>query len=372
MVSYPNRNTIFYVYVVLQSVLRVKFFCFFTRMFKRICLLTIILSETFLLSAQNSLSNKPAIVVATYQYGDNPRIKNIEPFAFHLEQVAGVKATVKSYSSVHVLLQAMNKGEVDVAFMNTFGYLMLREQTSTYEISAALHLPDEASSVYKSVILTNQQPGCPTLQHAVANAGDNFLILVSPGSTSGNLVPRLKLASMMKDDPELFFVEVQYAERHDVALQNMLKEKYSLAAFGSEEYYKLGPDTVKVCKLWESPPIQLGPVVCRKELPENIRNSLKKALLELHELNPEALESVKAGWTEAKPADRYFEIEDTYYESLINLAGNRYRAMKIIKSFRGEAQDFFFSAFSTESISARIEFWSVTKLTYFPNANRAR
>src|SRR5690242_942627 len=90
-----------------------------------------------LLLAQNSLSNKQTLVVATYQYGDNPRISNIEPFARHFGEAAEVKTVVKSYPSVALLLQAMNKGEVDVAFMNTFGYLMLKEQTSAFEISAA-------------------------------------------------------------------------------------------------------------------------------------------------------------------------------------------------------------------------------------------
>jgi len=187
--------------------------------------ITIILLGSFSLFGQSSLSNTKTLVVATYQYGDNPRLKNIEPFSIHLGEVAGVKTTVKSYASVPLLLQAMNKGEVDVAFMNTFGYLILKEQTSAFEISAALHLPDSAASVYKSVIVSPKENRLRSLHDGVDNAGDYFLILVSPGSTSGNLVPRLKLASMMPDDPELFFVEVQYAQQHDVALQNMLKEK---------------------------------------------------------------------------------------------------------------------------------------------------
>lgn len=302
-------------------------------MFIRICFLTIILLGPFVLGAQNSLSNSQSLVVATYQYGDNPRLKNIEPFSIHLGEATGIKTTVKSYPSVQLLLEAMNKGEVDIAFMNTFGYLLLKEQTNTYEISATLHLPDSAASVYTSVIVSPKENRVRSLQDGIARAGDNVLILVSPGSTSGNLVPRLKLASMMEDDPEMFFLELQYAERHDLALQNMLKEKYALAAFGSEAYYKLGADTVSIIKLWESPPIPLGPVVCKKELPENVKNTLKNALLELNEQNPEALESLKAGWTEANPADRYMIVDDTYYESLIQLAGNRERAMKIIRKF---------------------------------------
>lgn len=299
----------------------------------RICLFVIVFLMPFFSMAQNSLSNTQTLVVATYQYADNPRLQNIEPFATHFGEAADIKTIVKSYPTVHLLLQAMNKGEVDVAFMNTFGYLMLREQNSLYEISAALHLPDDAASVYKSVIVSPRKNGVASLEDGVAHASDNILILVSPGSTSGNLVPRLKLASLMEDDPEMFFLELQYAERHDLALQNMLKEGFALAAFGSEEYYTLGADTLHIDKLWESPPIPLGPVVCKKELPENVKMSLKKALLELQEQDPEALESVKAGWTEAKPADRYIVVDDRYYEGLINLAGNRERAMKIIRKF---------------------------------------
>lgn len=302
-------------------------------MMTRLFSITVILLGSFSLFAQSSLSNTKTIVVATYQYGDNPRLKNIEPFSIHLGEVAGVKTTVKSYPTVQLLLSAMYKGEVDVVFMNTFGYLILREQTNSYEISAALHLPDSAASVYKSVIVTPRDNNFKSLDEATRSAGDLFLILVSPGSTSGNLVPRLKLATVMEDDPEMFFLELQYAERHDLALQNMLKEKFAIAAFGSDEYYKLGADTVKVIKLWESPPIPLGPVVCRKELSESFKNSLKQALLDLHEQNAEALESVKAGWTEAKPADKYMTVDDTYYESLIKLAGNKDRAMKIIRKF---------------------------------------
>jgi phosphonate transport system substrate-binding protein len=284
-------------------------------------------------AAQSSLSSKQTLVIATYQYSDNPRIQNIQPFATHFSEVAEIPTEVKSYATVALLLQAMNNGEVDIAFMNTFGYLMLREQTTDYQISAALHLPSEAASVYKTVIVANKQNRIRTLENGVKNASDNLLVLVSPGSTSGNLVPRLKLASMMDGDPEPAFVEVQYRERHDLALQMALGSEFALAAFGSEEYYKLGADTIKLDKLWESPPIPLGPVVCKKALPDQLKELLQQTLLQLHEQNVVALEAAKAGWTEARPADFFMKIDDTYYDDLINMAGDKARALKIIRKF---------------------------------------
>ncbi len=293
----------------------------------------VLLAITFHGQAQSSLSNSRKLVVATYQYADNPRIKNIEPFAQHLSETTNASVVVKSYPTVHTLLDAMKKGEADVVFMNTFGYLMLREQSPAYEIVAALRLPHKAASVYRSVIVSPKANNITSLNVAVERADDNLLLFVSPGSTSGNLVPRLKLASLMPDDPEKFFVELQYTQRHDAALQQALTETHAIAACGSDEYYKLGADTTKFNVLWMSEPIPLGPVVVKKDLSETLKISIQTALLELHTQNSSALEAIKAGWTEARPADKFVVIDDTYYEDLINLAGNRERAMQIIKRF---------------------------------------
>lgn len=283
--------------------------------------------------AQNTLNNTKQLVIATYQYADNPRIKNIEPFANHFGEAAGVKTVVKSYPTVHELLEAMRKNEVDIVFINTFGYLLSREVTQYYETSATLHLPDDAASVYRSVIVSPKINHTTSLQQAVDRAGDNYLVLVSMGSTSGNLIPRLKLASMLPDDPEKLFVEVQYAERHDAALRLALEEKFAIASCGSDEYYKLGADTAKFDLLWKSDPIPLGPVVVRSGLSENLKKTLQNTLLELREQNPEALEAIKAGWTEARPADVYTVMEEGYYDTMILLAGDKAKALRIIKRF---------------------------------------
>lgn len=302
-------------------------------MIQRLSIFAIFYLHAALLFAQSSLSNKQTLVIATYQYGENARIENIKPFAEHFGSVAEVSIEVKSYPTVQILLQAMIKGEVDIAFMNTFGYLLLREQTSAYEISAALHLPTSAASIYTSIIVANAKNKIRSIDHIKDVSEDNMVAFVNAGSTSGNLLPRLKLASLLPDDPEKFFVEVHYATRHNLAMEEALHDEYTIAAFGSEEYYKLGADTVQLKKLWESPPIPLGPVVCKKNLPSSLRTALQETLLELHQQNIAAFEAIKAGWTEAKPADEFIQVDDSYYDALINLTGDRERAMKIIRRF---------------------------------------
>lgn len=305
-------------------------------MYHKLTLFLIAFTAVFALSAQNTLQSIQKLVVATYQYADNPRIKNIEPFALQFGEINNLNVEVKSYSTVQALLKAMENEEVDVAFMNTFGYLMLKEKSQAYEAGVVLNIPKEKENAYKSVIATGANIPENTLEQIVSNASDFVLVLVNPGSTSGNLVPRLKLASLQPGYPERFFLEVQYTNNHALAAQRALKGEVALCAFGSGEYYNLGADTVKLKKLWESPPIPLGPVVYRKKLPISLRDELQNALLELHTKNPEALESIKAGWTEAIPADRYISVSDDYYESLLKLSNNPSISMSIIRNFAKE------------------------------------
>ncbi|MBX2957614.1 MAG: phosphate/phosphite/phosphonate ABC transporter substrate-binding protein [Cyclobacteriaceae bacterium] len=283
--------------------------------------------------SQDSRQSVHKLIISTYQYADNPRIKNIEPFALHFGEANNLTVEVKSYPTVQELLKALENEEVDVAFMNTFGYLMLKEKSQAYETGVVLNIPKEKENAYKSVLVTGANIPENTLEEVVAHAADFVLVLVSPGSTSGNLVPRLKLASLQPGYPERFFLEIQYTNNHALAAQRALKGEVALCAFGSNEYYKLGADTVRMKKLWESPAIPLGPVVYRKKLPESLRDELQKSLLRLHVHNPEALEAIKSGWTEALPADRYISVADDYYESLLRLSNNPAVSMSIIKNF---------------------------------------
>lgn len=300
--------------------------------FRTLILLTSILNSVVVLS-QNSQQAAHHVVIATYQYADNPRLKNIEPFAQYFSSLTGISAEVRSYPDVKTLLQAMERQEVDVAFMNTFGYLMLKEKSTAYETGVVLNIPRHRENAYKSVLVVGRNVPENSLEDVMKNAADFLLVLVSEGSTSGNLVPRLKLSSHQPGYPERFFLEVQYTHNHRAAMERALKGEFALCAFGSDEYYKLGADTVRLKKLWESPAIPLGPVVYRKALPVSVREALQKSLLQLHEQNPEALESIKAGWTEALPADRYTLVDENHYAGLLQLSNSREVAMLIIRNF---------------------------------------
>ena len=282
-------------------------------------------------------SAQPNLLVTTYRYADNDRINNIKPFADYLATACGCGTAVKSYESVGAMLAGMQANEPDIVFMNTFGYLLLREKPHGYRTAAALQLAEGKPSTYQATIATNRNMQLKILKDLALHPGKYTLRLVNPGSTSGNLVPRIGLAAVGITDAEGFFREVTYSKNHGLALQQVAEGTYDVAAFGSEEYDKLlksNPQLAgQVQILWTSGDIPLGPVVYRQTLDKKMQRCLERTLLQLHEENNAALESVKAGWTEAIPADRYVRITDRHYVNWLRQTGPLDQIMPIIRKF---------------------------------------
>lgn len=274
------------------------------------------------------------IVIATYQYAENTRIKNIQPFADHFASVTKKKTRVVSYPTVHKLIEAMKKSEVDIVFINTFGFLLYRDQSTSFSIAANLKIPDKDASTYQSILISSDSSGVKDLKTLSERSKQLALLLVNPGSTSGNLVPRLKLAELgIASDSA--FKSVEYTKNHALTLQQIASNKADVGAFGSEEYHKaLKNDSTlakKVTVLWESEPIPLGPVMYRKNMPAEDVAYLLKIVLQLHQQNHNALEAIKSGWTEAKNATHFQVIDDFYYYKVLNL--NSKTSIDLIRKF---------------------------------------
>ena len=101
---------------------------------------------TFLFLVFAVASEAQPLVIATYQYADNNRIANIQPLADHLAAKTGKAVEVKSYPTVHLLIEAIQKNEVDIALINSFGYFMLEASPTSYPMKpyAGLRVKENA------------------------------------------------------------------------------------------------------------------------------------------------------------------------------------------------------------------------------------
>ena len=278
------------------------------------------------------------ITIATYTYADNTRIENLQPFGEYLSDKLKVKVEVLSFPTVKALITQIKAGKVDLAFINTFGYLLLNADT-TLDIQpiVTLESPKSDQSNYQTVIITRKESGINNLQDLKDQAHQQTFAFVNKRSTSGNLVPRLLLSSVAITDPETTFQEVIFSGNHAKTLQLVQQKVVDVGAFGSAEYYKalekdstVGNDLQLVAI---SPEIPLGPVLYNPALPKSLKENILQLFLNLHHENPEALNQIKKGWSEAKKATRYIQIEDEYYNAFRDLSGNREDLIRILEEY---------------------------------------
>lgn len=272
----------------------------------------------FVLIAHHALSQN--LRLAVYQYADNPRIQNLQPLADHLQQQLGLPATVQSYPSVHAFIAAIQKGEVDIAFINTFGYLLLEASQKRYpmEPKVALAVPNPDDN-YKTAFVVRAQSPIQKLSDATTFGKQTRLGLVATGSTSGNLVPRLALTKMGIANADQHFQSVTYTGTHAKAIQALLQNEVDMAAMGSSEYEKLDSSAKgQLRPIWISTEIPLGPVLFHKRLNKQLQQQIEQLFMTVHEQAPAVLESIKAAWSEAKQATRFDPItKDNYLPFLL-------------------------------------------------------
>ncbi|RYG53652.1 MAG: hypothetical protein EOO01_03780 [Chitinophagaceae bacterium] len=277
--------------------------------------------------------------IATYQYADNNRIANIQPFADELKSKYATEAVVKSYPTVHAFIEAIRNDEVDIALINTFGYFLLEASGKSYPMRPllALEVGENARDNYKTAFLASPSSHIRSLEDIKASATKTRLALVAKGSTSGNLVPRLALSHLGIPNAETSFKEVNYAGTHATAIDAILNNTADLATMGLTEYQRyLVKDSANFRKLrliWTSPEIPLGPVLFNKKLSAEQVLAIQKAFTELDERAPAALSAIKSGWSEAKQATRFIAITDAFYDPFRKILGNKTDLERILRQF---------------------------------------
>jgi len=273
--------------------------------------------------------------IAVYQYADNPRIKNLQPLADHLQKQLGTETAVKSYPTVHDLIRGMKNGEVDVAFISTFGYLLLNAGKKDHPMKpvAALVAPG-AKDNYKTAFVCRRSSGLTSFQDLKTNGSILRMAFVATGSTSGNLIPRLQLTGIGVADANRHFTSVRYAGTHAKAIEWLLADSADVSAMGSTEWDKL--DSVKRSSLQLlalSSEIPLGPLLINKRVDKRIEQKIIEQLLQLHKVNADALDALKAAWSEAKQATHFITITPAYYKPYLHQFGKEREVNKIIQQF---------------------------------------
>ncbi|MEL6561580.1 MAG: PhnD/SsuA/transferrin family substrate-binding protein [Bacteroidota bacterium] len=270
--------------------------------------------------------NKKPIRLATYTYATNDRVGNLKLLSQELEDLLQRSVITTSYPDVESFIAGIKANEVDIALINTLGYLILASDNEHMLPMVNMHVKEDAVDNYKTVFLTNNY-SMNDLSEIKGMAETSTMMFVKEGSTSGNLVPRLFLSSIGLTSPESMFKEVQYGGNHTATFEKLVNGETDFCAIGSNEYFKqITTDSTfenKVKLLWTSDEIPLGPVLLNKALSSEEREIVSNLFLNLHTANLDAFEAIKSGWSEAKQSDRFQLVSDKYYDSFREVNGSR-------------------------------------------------
>lgn len=158
------------------------------RPMRRLQIVLIVVWAVFIQCNNSGIAPKPAInkelVFATYQYADNTRLDNLEPLIQWLTKNTGTPVKAVSFPSVKTLIAAINGGLVDIAMMNTSGYLTLQKNhPGVAEPAINLKMGNDSVTNYGSCIIASNKSFVKSLQELKDVQQKYSFALVDPSST---------------------------------------------------------------------------------------------------------------------------------------------------------------------------------------------
>ena len=187
-----------------------------------------------------------------------------------------------SYASV---VEGLLGGFVHVAVLGPYSYVIAHEKEPTVEVFATYakkpgHMQEEGPG-YRAALITKKGSGLTTVESLKGTT----LGLVDPGSTSGNLMPRVVFGDVIGMDLDEYFGKVVYTGSHELSSVAVGKGKVDAAFVATHRFDnvvnkgEIGLEDVNV--LWQSDPIPQDPFVYRNDLCQEIRAKVEETFLGL-------------------------------------------------------------------------------------------
>ncbi len=237
------------------------------------------------------------------------RMNSYECLRGYTEERLGVPAKLFAPADYNGVIQGLLGGTLDMAWMGASSYaaVYLQDPEAVEPVLVKINL--DGSYGYHSIGFARKDAGINTLedmQGKVFGFGD-------PNSTSGYLIPSIEIpqttgATMESGD---YFGEVKFTGGHEqtiVAVNNGDVAGGVTWADGQgnwEDGYNSGAlrkavdaglvDMNDLVEIWRSKPIPEGPVVLRKDLPEEVKATMTQLVDELHEKDADCAYGVAAG-----------------------------------------------------------------------------
>ena len=209
-------------------------------------------------------------------------LRKYKPFADYIAKEVGVQVKFVPVVDYAATVEGLAADRLDIVWYGGFTSVQATERAKG---ATRLAMREEDAS-FKSVFVTRTDSGIKTL----ADLRGKTFVFGSVSSTSGHLMPRhfLRAAGV---DPERDFKKFGFSGAHDATAAWVEAGRVDAGALNFLVWRKLVNkkkiDAKKTHVFWTTPPYVDYVWVARSDVPEEIREKFKQALLKLDYSNPE-------------------------------------------------------------------------------------
>ena len=239
-----------------------------------------------------------------------------KPVTDRMEKLTGKKIQFFMPTSYASVVEGLLSKFVDVAVLGPYSYVIANSKDKSIEVFATYakrpgHMQEEGPG-YRGVLISKRGSKFTSIDSLKGST----LGLTDPGSTSGNLMPRVAFTKVIGKDLEKFFGKVVYTGSHELSSVAVVEGKVDAAFVATHRFDNVvnkgeaSLDGVNI--LWKSDPIPQDPFVYRNTLCENIKAKIRETFLDLKG-QPGAkkfLDNVKSNTFVRMSSDDYNIIRD--------------------------------------------------------------
>ena len=208
-----------------------------------------------------------------------------KPVTDRMENLTGKKIQFFMPTSYASVVEGLLSKFVDVAVLGPYSYVIANSKDKSIEVFATYakrpgHMQEEGPG-YRGVLISKRGSKFTSIDSLKGST----LGLTDPGSTSGNLMPRVAFTKVIGKDLEKFFGKVVYTGSHELSSVAVVEGKVDAAFVATHRFDNVvnkgeaSLDGVNI--LWKSDPIPQDPFVYRNTLCENIKAKIRETFLDL-------------------------------------------------------------------------------------------
>lgn len=234
-------------------------------------------------------------------------------FLEHMTEVLGVRDTrLRTASDYSGIMDLIDRGDIDIAWLGTMSSAEARHNPNIKLIAKPVRF---GSTSYRGLIITRQDSGINRL----TDLRGKSVAWVEPESASGYLFPKALLIDAGVD-PEKDLERTEFLGTHDAVVLNVALGRFDAGACYDDARENLRDESqAKQLRILASTPdISNEAIVVRSNLPSDLIEKIKRALLEL-DINTPLGKEVLAELTNVQGFVPANEQDYDYIEHVQNL-----------------------------------------------------